>query len=68
MTVSKEDWTNGMELIYRLYDVDGDGSVTREEVDKISEILNQPMVAGRLYGNMMRRLSEQVQEIQLEER
>lgn len=34
----KEDWVKGMEAVYRIYDVDGDKKITKDEVEYITKV------------------------------
>jgi len=63
LKVKEEDWTKGMEAVYRLFDADGDGVASKSEVEHITKVLTEPIVAGRLYGGMMERVADEVAKI-----
>ena len=35
----EEDWVRGMEALYRIYDVDGDKKITKDEVEYITKVV-----------------------------
>jgi len=56
--VSKEDFLLAMEIIFRLYDEDGNKVVTKKEVDQISNIITQPEFAARFEGGVINIIRE----------
>ena len=58
MDVSKEDFLLAMEIIFRLYDEDGNKVVTKKEVDQISNIITQPEFAARFEGGVINNIRE----------
>eukprot|EP00092_Neocalanus_flemingeri_P044437 GFUD01049281.1.p1 GENE.GFUD01049281.1~~GFUD01049281.1.p1 ORF type:complete len:225 (-),score=70.94 GFUD01049281.1:143-817(-) len=50
--VSQEDFLLAMEIIFRLYDQDGNNVVTEKEIGKITSLLREPDVANRFSGGV----------------
>ena len=38
--IKEEDWSKGMEAVYRIYDVDGDKKITKKEMEYITKVQN----------------------------
>merc|ERR1712013_153675 len=60
------DWVRGMEALYRIYDVDGDKKITKDEVEYITKVITEPVIADRLYGGIMERIAEEVAKMENE--
>merc|ERR1712113_117294 len=56
--VSKEDFLLALEIIFRLYDGDGDGVVTDREIRQISRILQEPDFRSKFDDGVLRVLDE----------
>jgi len=50
--VNTEDFLIAMEIIFRLYDEDGNARVTRTEVEQIKRLLEEPAIVARLAGGV----------------
>ena len=49
-----------MEVVYRIYDVDGDKKITKDEVEYITKVFTEPLIADRLYGGILGRIAGEV--------
>ena len=47
-----------MQIIFRLYDEDGNSVVTKKEIDQISQIITQPEFAARFEGGVINIIKE----------
>jgi len=63
--VNKEDFLLAMEVIFRLYDQDGNSRVTKTEVSRIHRLLAEPAVCARL-GQCIEAVGKQVDTINLD--
>ena len=67
----KEYWTKlgtqilYFQIIFRLYDQDGDNVVTSKEIGKISSLLREPEVANRFAGGV-KNLMEDMEKVDLD--
>ena len=53
------------QIIFRLYDQDGDNVVTSKEIRKISSLLREPEVANRFSGGV-KNLMEDMEKVDLD--
>jgi len=51
--VSKEDFLLALEIIFRLYDENGDSLVSKKEIEQISTIITQPEFAARFNSGVL---------------
>merc|ERR1711973_94144 len=63
--VNREDFLLAMEVIFRLYDEDGNAKVTKKEVERIHRLLAEPTVCERL-GQCVEAVGKQVDTIDLD--
>merc|ERR1711962_640025 len=63
--VNREDFLLAMEVIFRLYDEDGNAKVTKKEVGRIHRLLAEPTVCERL-GQCVEAVGKQVDTINLD--
>ena len=47
-----------MQIIFRLYDEDGNSVVNKKEIDQISQIITQPEFAARFEGGVINIIKE----------
>ena len=64
--IKEEDWSKGMEAVYRIYDVDGDKMITKDEVEYITKVITEPLIADRLYGGILGRIAREVAKMENE--
>ena len=64
--MKEEDWSKGMEAVYRIYDVDGDKKITKDEVEYITKVITEPLIADRLYGGILGKIAGEVTKIENE--
>ena len=53
-----------MEVVYRIYDVDGDKTITKDEVEYITKVFTEPLIADKLYGGILWRIAGEVAKIE----
>merc|ERR1711990_140734 len=58
VNVGKEDFLLALEIIFRLYDGDGNGVVTEKEIKQISRIIQEPDFRPRFDDGVLRILDE----------
>merc|ERR1712087_927988 len=58
VNVGKEDFLLALEIIFRLYDGDGNGVVTEKEIEQISRIIQEPDFRSRFDNGVLRILDE----------
>jgi len=63
--VNRDDFLLAMEIIFRLYDEDGNSKVTKKEVGRIHRLLGEPAVCERL-GQCVEAVGKQVDTINLD--
>jgi len=63
--IGKEDANLALEIIYRLYDQDGDNKITQEEIGSLSRLLRDPVV-GKKLSPLVHSINQKVAETQVE--